>query len=375
LTVARAKQQTTRYPGVYKRSIHDGRQTVYDIAYRDRKGKLVWIKGKFSNLQDANDERTRIVAENNAGSGVVDRRRTFADFAENTWLPRQEARVRQGKLERNSFLNLKRDLNGYLLEAFGDSRVHEITVEDVQSFADRLSKEGKSNWTVIRIVNALSSVLTLAKKNQLVVFNPVESVEKPQAKRQREPYPLTLAEVHQLADAAGSSDERNLILVAAFTGARMGELFGLRWENVNLEQEGKETALIVEQAYQGEVKDRPKTASGRRLIDLGSHAAEALRAQHVEGERPNPHGLVFPAPEGNHQRQSNFTRREWKNTRERAGLAQVVFHDLGTSSSRSSAARACRRPSASSSSATRTSGRTVATPTRFLAPSRRSVTP
>lgn len=143
-----------------------------------------------------------------------------------------------------------------------------------------------------------------------------------------EPIALTVAQVRKLADAARTPDERNLILVAAFTGSRMGELFGLRWENVALEPEGHETALIVEQAYQGEVVDRPKTASGRRLVELGSNAAEALRAQHVESKRPNPHGLVFPSPEGSYQRQSNFTRRAWKTIRDRAGLPDVHFHDL-----------------------------------------------
>jgi integrase len=181
---------------------------------------------------------------------------------------------------------------------------------------------------VLRIVNTLSGILTLAKRHQLIAFNPVDAVEKPPAKRQRDPYPLTLAEVRRLADAAPSADVRNLILAAAFTGARIGELFGLRWQNVKLEPGGRETALIIEQAYQGEVVDRPKTPTGRRQIELGPHAAEALRAQHVESSRVNPLGLVFPSAEGTHQRQSNFTRREWLTTREKAKLPDVTFHDL-----------------------------------------------
>jgi integrase len=48
----------------------------------------------------------------------------------------------------------------------------------------------------------------------------------------------------------------------------------------------------------------------------------------VESGRRNPESLVFPSPEGNYQRQSNFTRREWKTTRKKAGLPSVVFHDL-----------------------------------------------
>lgn len=324
----RAKRQATKYPGVHRRVIHnhDGSKgiTVYDVKIGN-----VWIStGKHTNIEDAQRERIRALSERNTSGGIVARQRTLRDFAESVWLGRQQARVQQGRLRSSTLRNYRRDLNGYLLPTFGDHRLQAITVEDVQRFADELSAAGKAPYTVIRIVNTLSSILSLATHYRHVSHNVVTSVEKPAAKRQREPVALTLAQVRRLVDAAETPDERNLILIAAFTGARQGELFGLRWQNVSLEPEGAETVLIVEQAYQGEVVDSPKTASGRRLIPLGPNAAEAFRSQHVESQRPNPLGLVLPSAEGNVQRQSNFTRRVWTPLRERAGLPEVHFHDL-----------------------------------------------
>jgi integrase len=319
--MARAKPQTTRHPGVYKR-VSSKVGTVYDIKIGNH-----WVKGRYTNLREAADERARLVAEMKNGGAVPTRSRTFGDFAQD-WRDRQQARATQGNLRSSTFNNYRRDLDGYLLPEFGDHRLQAVTPGAIQRFSDRLSAEGKANWTVRRIVATLSSVLELARKHGYIRHNPVADVEKPPAKRRREPVALAVSQVRKLADAAPTADDRNLILTAAFTGARIGELFGLRWVNVSLEPQGAETMLIAEQAYQGDVVDRPKTPTGRRLIDLGPDAAEALRAQHVESKRPNPTGLVFPSPDGAHQRQSNFTRRAWTTTRDAAGLPEVHFHDL-----------------------------------------------
>src|SRR5262249_53115977 len=151
--------------------------------------------------------------------------------------------------------------------------------------------------------------------------------ELPEAKRRREPMLLTVGQVHKLADAAPTSDDRNLILVAAFTGLRIGEAFGLGWENVNLNV-GNETILVAEQGYQGELVPPPKPPSGFRQIPPAAAATEPLRPQQVERTRPNPLGLVFPSAEAPLKPQSTFTRRVWQATRKAAKPPQLVSHAL-----------------------------------------------
>lgn len=324
--MARAKAQKTKHPGVYKRVTTHG--TVYDIAVRvPGRPHPKWERGKWTNLEAAHKRRLALLHEiHHGGDPFASKPRTFEDFATNDWLPRIEARVSQGNLQRTTFNHYRRDLEAQILPAFGSLRVDRITVEGVERWQDSLSAAGYANHTVRRLVNTLGHALGLARRRGLIAANPVSDVEKPAATRRREPIVLTVEQVYKLAAAAESADERNLILTAAFTGARISELFGLRWPNVSLDADPP-TLLIAEQVYQGERKDRAKTPSGYRQIILAPPGVTVLRSQQLEG-RHSEAGIVFPAPRGEYWRASNFNRRQWRKIRDAAGLPEFHFHDL-----------------------------------------------
>ena len=120
------------------------------------------------------------------------------------------------------------------------------------------------------------------------------------------------------------------MLVAAFTGIRKSEAFGLRWLDVEL-TEAAERIIVRRQFYKGELVERAKSDAGNREIVLAPQAATVLRELSVGqrlDDRPNRHGLVFPSPMGVHWRDSNFDRRVWKPLRDAAGLPDLMFHTL-----------------------------------------------
>lgn len=322
--MARAKPQRTKYPGVYKRETTRGR--VYDIQIR-HDGKQHWIRGKFTDSKFAHEHRLALLHQAHHGAHPFPSKpRTIQDFAENDWLQHQRGRVSRGKLEPSTLATYEGDLRRHVLPAFGGMRLDRIGVEQVERWQDGLSAEGYSNWYVRKLVTTLGSVLELARRRGLIQTNPAHNVEKPEAQAGRKPVILTLAQLHRLADTAPSVDERNLVLVAAFTALRISELFGLRWPNVSLDAE-PETLVVAEQCYQGAVKERAKTPSGFRQIILAPAAAEALRSQQIEGRHSDP-GIVFPAPEGGYWLPQNFNKRQWRQMRDHAGLADLHFHDL-----------------------------------------------
>jgi len=321
--MARAKPQTTKYPGVFKRVTTHG--TKYDIALRAN-GTQRWIRGKYTNLEAAQKHRLQLLYHAKHGTLPDSEPPSFGDFADG-WLASQEARVAQSGLRSSTVRQRKHDLEKHIRPVFDNTRVDRIGVEQIQRLQNELSRAGRSNHTVRRVIVTLGAILEEARRHRHIAINPAADVRKPPAVRRREPLALTHEDVARLAAAAPTADEANLVLVAAYAGLRQAELFGLRWDNVVL-SEGEETLFVAEQYYEGEFVSRPKTRSGRRAVPLAApEAADALRDQRERG-RWGREQLVFPAPEGGPWRASNFTRRQWRKMRDDAKLPELKFHDL-----------------------------------------------
>ena len=133
--------------------------------------------------------------------------------------------------------------------------------------------------------------------------------------------------MHRPVDAA-------LVLTAAYTGMRWGELAGLSRDHLDTHH-----GMIHIDPHVGalhEVEGRlflgpPKTADSVREIHLPTFLTDTL-ARLLDG---HPHPAVFPGARGSHQRRSNFNRRAW--TPAVAGnpargipaiLPGMHFHDL-----------------------------------------------
>jgi integrase len=121
---------------------------------------------------------------------------------------------------------------------------------------------------------------------------------------------------------------RALLLVAAYTGLRAGELMALRRTNVDLLHR---TITVVEQVQAikgGHEVSTPKTSAGRRAVAMPRLVADALQDHLASYSEPGADGLVFTAPEGGYVRLENFRRRVWAPATVAAGVAPLRIHDL-----------------------------------------------
>jgi integrase len=135
----------------------------------------------------------------------------------------------------------------------------------------------------------------------------------------------------------GGKDERlyALYVLALCLGLRRGELFGLRWDDLDLETGTLEVVQTL-QRVGGELRFvRPKTDDSERSVPLPGICTEALKA-HRERQKTErakagmewrEHGLVFPSRIGTPMEPDNL-RRSWDRIRTAAGLDSVRFHDL-----------------------------------------------
>ena len=142
---------------------------------------------------------------------------------------------------------------------------------------------------------------------------------RPPRHEDREPRFFTWGEVEALASHCS---EGRLVVFAALTGMRQGEVFALRRADLDLP---KRTARVERSSRAGAVT---RTKTGRkRLVHLPLAAAEAT-AEEVAAREGGPVELVFPSPAGGLWRKDNFMSRVFRPAVRRALLDGLTFHDL-----------------------------------------------
>ena len=122
--------------------------------------------------------------------------------------------------------------------------MNRLRVDDLQDFFNERRQNGNvkgpgglSPKTLTNIRNLLHLALEQAVQNKLIKENPVEGVRLPK-NVQREMRVLSREEQDRLIRAARQAPEPAAfgVIFDLFTGLRLGELCGLRWQNVDMKQ-------------------------------------------------------------------------------------------------------------------------------------------
>ncbi len=228
------------------------------------------------------------------------------------WLDRYALRVRPSTRDRT------RDLTQHL-DAFRSVPLDEIRPAAVEDHITALAKRAPRQAELA--LRLLKQVLANAKERGHLVDEAVFRVRAPR----REPREMRFIgwdEVEELA-ANTVAPYGNMIMLAALTGLRQGELFALRDRNVDLEAK---TATVENGTYKGELVP-VKTRASRRRVDLSATALRVVRRQ-LLARKPNELGLVFPSPEGSILNDDNFRHRVFTPAVRRSKLTGFRFHDL-----------------------------------------------
>ena len=237
------------------------------------------------------------------------RRHTVADLVDRyigETLP--HAAIRH-KNERALLLNRWRDRLGHLTLA--DLTGPKIA-EARASMLGRITRLGKpvTPASVNREMQALSSALTAAVKE----YGWLDDSPMRKVKRLTEPSGrvrfLSAAERGALLRECRAHDEalHTLVVMAISTGARQGELLGLRWADVDM----RRGLLTFHETKNGE----------RRSVPLVG-AAFTLLAEHGKVRRMDT-DLVFPGRTG----KSREVGKMFREACQRAGVKNFRFHDL-----------------------------------------------
>ena len=216
-------------------------------------------------------------------------------------------------------------LHGHLVPAFGTLRLDEITPLAVRDWhASYGTRTPSARAKAYRVLHAIMA--TAADDDQLISANPCRvrrGGSDPRARRINVAEP---AEVNAIADAM-RPEWRMLVLLAAWTTLRFGELSELRRRDVDLDAGVLKVSRAVSRTDAGLEAGPPKSEAGIRDVTVPRFLLPDLAAHLLAHAQPGPDGLLFTAPSGGQLYQS-VTFREWDAARTAAGRPDLRFHDL-----------------------------------------------
>ena len=199
----------------------------YQVRYRDRAtGQLVPARTTFGTKKEANLFLSRLESEQQSGTFVdpLGGKVTLATYSEK-WLanhPALRPRTRQ---------NYSGNLRHHILPDLGQVEIGLVTPAMVRDWHSNLTKSMLAPATVARAYRILKALLATAVADELIPRNPCNVRGASTSKSQERPI-ATIDQVWKLSDAMHPR-YKTLILLATFTGLRLGELRALRRSDID----------------------------------------------------------------------------------------------------------------------------------------------
>lgn len=258
---------------------------LYAYNWYDKYGKRHFLYSKsLSELRKKEDELTRLKVE---GVDYNQLELSVNDYYE-LW-----KQLKTG-IRETTFASYVRTYDRYIEPNFGKLKLKNVTYSRVVLFFNKLAVEkGLSFGTIRNIEVSLSMVLDIAVKDEVLKNNPCKGALKELQRASRNAVKdvraLTLAEQKVFEDFLAKPGRFHvfypIFTVMLWTGMRVGEVIGLRWQDIDFENNEIDVnhTLMYYDLSKGEGNkfkiNPPKTKSSKRTVPMLPKVREAFLMQ------------------------------------------------------------------------------------------------
>ena len=275
--------------------------------------------------------------EKSCREGIVsDSRQTFAQYCAYVLELKESRRAKHSTIARY------KDLARRIYPAIGHLKLRELRADHLNDLYTQLGRDGQnkrggklSPKTILEHHRLISTVLEQAVKEGLVPFNVAGRATLPKVERKEANY----FQPHQVEAIRQALEEeplkwKMLVHLLLVTGARRGELLGLKWDKVDFDRcQISICNAVLYSADVGVYESTPKTERSKRTITLPAQTMELLSQYQTwqNGERLRlgayyqNQGFVFSQDDGGPMHPDSVT--DWlRKFSRRHGLPHINPH-------------------------------------------------
>jgi len=304
------KRKDGRWEGRYIRGRRPDGTAVYGSVYGKKYGE---VKDKLMPLKSAYATREQV---------KVSFIGTVWD-----WLFYWLEELEKPHIKQSTYASYRGKLENHVLPVLGDIKLSRLTEGSIQEWIDGLSAKGLAGSSVNVVFRIFNAAMQKAVYKHCLFVNPCTGVVLPDAGRP-EINALTLTEQKELEKQALAGKGNEAVMIALYTGMRIGEISALTWEDIdfdnNLIYVRRTLQRITDYDKSGTkiIIDLPKSDTSYRVIPFAGH----LRALLWSWKTASNSGYVISC-KGSFAEPRVISYR-FRQAANKAGLANATFHSL-----------------------------------------------
>ncbi len=287
----------------------DGRYMARITVGKDEEGN--YLKKFF--LADTNEEADK-QAEEYYKNYVVGTHKhiSFKDYS------KQYLEFRKSEISARTKRFYQDNLRLHVFPYLGHLELDQVSIQDIKKVLLEAENKGLSERSKQIIYSIMSLIMKEAFFDQLVEKNPVANVKRPKLQKTEK----VIVSKTDFMKILHEADEQMkvILMVAWYTGLRVGEIAVLKWKNVDMVN----NVISVDSTYSkeepGDIK-APKTQAGIRKVPVSSDLIDKIRTMKQTSD------FLFPTKQLPYITPSEISHKFTKIVR-KLGIKDITFHSL-----------------------------------------------
>lgn len=230
-------------------------------------------------------------------------------------------------VKKNTYRTYEMYTINHIIPYFKNKKIllKDLKAKQIEQFLTEKHKNGLSARTVKHIKGIISNAMNEARREELIIINPVELVRRTPKVEKNTVKALTPEQSKMFLNGFRNTQLFIPVMLGLYFGLRRSEVIGLTWNNIDFENKKIIISQTVTQEVGGdEFSKTTKTDSSRRALPIPDYVYTELIAE----KKRKPDSVFVCTYDNGERMKANYLTKNYRVIADRNGFVDFRFHDL-----------------------------------------------